>query len=353
MKNNKSISIIGHFGGNENFLDGQTIKTKILYEELSLKTNWKIIKVDTYDKKKNPIKLLFQTMKAIINSKDIIILLSGNGMKIYFPFLNFCSKFLMRNIYHDVIGGNLDCYVEKYPKYKKYLNEFKCNWVETQGLKNKLQMQGITNCEVIPNFKRLNIVSEEEIKNKNSNENVCKFCTFSRVMKEKGISEAIDVVNQLNYEKYNGNNYQLDIYGPIDSGYEVEFKTKLKCSSKYIKYCGKIPFDQSVNVLKKYDLLLFPTCWNGEGFPGTIIDAFSAGVPVIATDWNCNSEIIDNNINGIIYPSKNIKNLYEAILKVLSNKNSIECMKRNCINKAKDYKPDEYILKIIKKIEEK
>ena len=34
MGRNKKIAIIGHFGGNENILDGQTIKTKILYDEL-------------------------------------------------------------------------------------------------------------------------------------------------------------------------------------------------------------------------------------------------------------------------------------------------------------------------------
>ena len=32
--NSKKIAIIGHFGGSENLLDGQTIKTKILYDEL-------------------------------------------------------------------------------------------------------------------------------------------------------------------------------------------------------------------------------------------------------------------------------------------------------------------------------
>ena len=42
---NKKISIIGHFGGNENILDGQTIKTKILYDELKNATDWKIKKV--------------------------------------------------------------------------------------------------------------------------------------------------------------------------------------------------------------------------------------------------------------------------------------------------------------------
>ena len=55
---NKKISIIGHFGGNENILDGQTIKTKILYDELKNATDWKIKKVDTYYKRKKSLKLI-------------------------------------------------------------------------------------------------------------------------------------------------------------------------------------------------------------------------------------------------------------------------------------------------------
>ena len=351
MKKDKMVTIIGHFGGKKEFLDGQTVKTKILYEELNKNTKWKIMKVDTYYKKR-PIKLAIQTLNAVAKSKDVIILLSGNGMKLYFPLLYFCSKIFNKNIYHDVIGGNLDYYIQKYPKYVKYLNEFKYNWVETNGLKHKLEILGIKNCEVIPNFKRLKIVSEDEIESVDSEKSIYKFCTFSRVMKEKGISDAIDAVNELNNEKYRGFLYQLDIYGPIDNNYEKEFKKKLKTSSNNnIRYCGKIAFNSSVEVLKQYDALLFPTYWDGEGFPGTIIDAFSAGVPVIATDWNCISEIIDNGINGIIYPKDNIKSLKEAIINLINDETLLNKMRYECIKKANEYNPEYWINEIIYDLE--
>ena len=117
----KKIAIIGHFGGNENILDGQTVKTKILYEELSKATGWKIQKVDTYYKSKDPLRLVWQTVIALVTAKDIIVLLSGNGMKFYFPILSFASKAFGTRVYHDVIGGNLASYTEAYPKFKEYL----------------------------------------------------------------------------------------------------------------------------------------------------------------------------------------------------------------------------------------
>ena len=99
--------------------------------------------------------------------------------------------------------------------------------------------------------------------------------------------------------------------------------------------------------------MLFPTFWDGEGFPGTIVDAFSAGLPVIATDWNCNAEIVDDMVNGIIYPNEDIKDLRSAIEWCISHKKEVINWKKSCLEKAREYQPDSYIEKIIKTIEER
>ena len=56
-------------------------------------------------------------------------------------------------------------------------------------------------------------------------------------------------------------------------------------SNNCARYCGiKDPKD-SVKTLKNYFALVFPTRFYTEGIPGTIIDAYYAGVPVIASKW--------------------------------------------------------------------
>lgn len=349
MGKNKNIVIVGHFGGDENVLDGQTIKTKILYEELLRATDWKIIKVDTYYKKKNPIKLMLFTIWALLFAKDVVVLLSGNGMKFYFPLLYISSKLLCTKVYHDVIGGNLDSYVEKIPQFKKYLNSFEINWVETEGLKHRLSEKGIDNCEVIPNFKRLNSIREEEVKASNGEE--YRFCMFSRVMKEKGIEEAIKTVQLINKER--GKVVcTLDIYGVIDDGYKVSFEKIMSKVSPAIQYRGKVSYEKSVETIKGYYALLFPTFWHGEGFPGTIIDAFSAGLPVIATDWSCNGEIVENGKNGILYPNNVIKDLKGAIEYLISIPDGAMEMRKYCVKSAEKYLPDKYIEKIVNRIKD-
>lgn len=341
------IGIIGHFGGNEEILDGQTVKTNILYNELKNATDWKIKKVDTYYKRKNPIKLLWDTVKCLLTTKHIIILLSINGMRFYFPLLFFCSKLFGTRVYHDLIGGSLDKHVLKYPCFRNYLNNFKVNWVESDGLKQRLEKVGVTNCEVIPNFKRLNVLTQycEEYAEP------FRFCIFSRVMKEKGIEAAIDAIESIN-KTFGREVCKLDIYGRIDESYKTRFEELMQTVGSAVNYKGMVPYDKSVEAIKEYYALLFPTYWGGEGFPGTIVDAFSAGLPVIATDWNCNAEIVDDMVNGIIYPNQEIKDLRSAIEWCIFHEKDVINWKKCCLQKAREYQPDNYIKQIIKTLEE-
>lgn len=347
MSQIKKIAIIGHFGGNEDILDGQTVKTKILYNELKNATDWEIKKVDTYYKSKNPLKLLWDTIKCLLTTKHIIILLSRNGMRFYFPLLSLSSKLLGTRVYHDLIGGSLDKLVLQYPDFRKYLNNFNVNWVESAGLKQRLQKVGVINCEVMPNFKRLNVLTQycEEYAEPFN------FCIFSRVMKEKGVETAIEAVEAIN-KSVGREVCKLDIYGKVDDSYKTRFEELMQTVSSAVNYKGMVPYDKSVEAIKDYYALLFPTYWDGEGFPGTIVDAFSAGLPVIATNWNCNAEIVDNMVNGIIYPNEDIKDLRSAIEWCIYHQKEVISWKKCCLQKAREYQPDNYIKQIIKTIEE-
>lgn len=348
MAKNKKIAIIGHFGGYEEILDGQTVKTKILYQELTEAAGWQIQKVDTYYKRKNPVKLLWQTAKCLLTVRDVVVLLSGKGMRFYFPLLSFCSKVFHTRVYHDVIGGNLAGYVRKYPAFRKYLNSFAVNWVETRKMQKELTEQGVTNVDVVPNFKRLNCVEETSLRQ--WTDAPYRFCTFSRVMQEKGIEEAIAAIEQINTAA--GKLVcQLDIYGRVDAGYQERFDRIMKTATPAVRYCGMVPYDKSVEAICHYYALLFPTYWRGEGFAGTIVDAFSAGLPVIASDWGSNSEIVENGIEGLLYPSREVQTLTQAVQWAVENPQAMYTMAKNALLAAERYQPDAYIRKMIAVIE--
>ena len=348
MRRVKRIGIIGHFAFGHHFVDGQTVKTKTLYE--CLKESYKNTPdihakfhcVDTYNNKTNKIKLLFDTFICILKSKTIILLLSGNGMKFYFPIMYVLKRFFKKQIFHDVIGGDLPEFIDRHPDYLKYFNAIDENWIEFDKLKQKLNEIGLTNCRVIPNFKNLDVntallhISEDRKST---------FCMFSRVMEEKGVTDAILAVNK--YNQSHSEKIFLEIWGPIEEEYKNKFMHLLHDYKSDVNYNGVVNFDKSVETISNHLALLFPTYWDGEGFPGTIIDAYASGLPVIASDWNANCELIDDFQTGFVYPNTQISNLYEALVWSMDNREMLLQMRMNCINKAKEYMPDRWIPQII------
>ena len=162
-------------------------------------------------------------------------------------------------------------------------------------MKKALYVLVYKNYFIMPNCKNLNILKEDELVY--NTEKPYKLCTFSRVMKEKGIEDAVNAVKAVN-EKYGETIYTLDIYGQVDAEQTDWFENLKNTFPDYVKYGGLVPFDKSVDVLKNYFALLFPTHYYTEGIPGTIIDAYAAGVPVISAKWENFGDIIEENITG-------------------------------------------------------
>jgi len=327
------ICIIGHFGGDEKFNDGQTIKTLTLYDALKRYDVQAVSRVDTYYVRKDPVRFCFQLFISLFRDKKYIVLLSSNGRKVLFPVLFVMSRVLRKDVYHDVIGGSLAQKVRENKNWKRYLSSFKGNWLESTLLTDQLRAMGIKNAIHVPNFKRLRILTEEELPT--SAGEPLRLCTFSRVIPEKGIEDAVRAVQSIN-EKAGGQLAVLDIYGPVPEEYRDRFQELLRRSAA-CRYCGVVEADKSVEVLRAYDLLLFPTCWPGEGMPGTIIDALSAGLPVIARRWQYCDEMLTHGETGYIYDFDQPEKLEDMIVYAVTHKRETAAMRPLCLRKAVQY----------------
>lgn len=333
----KKISIIGHFGFSSNLLNGQTIKTKIITDQLIKEYgNEQIIKYDTHGGMKALIKIPFQIFDALRRSENIIIFPGQRGLRVIIPLLFFLNLFFRKTLHYCVIGGWLPKLIKNKKILKKQLKKFTGLYVETTTMKKELENSGFSNIVLMPNCKDLMIISEEELVYQI--EEPLKLCTFSRVMKEKGIEDAIYVVKKIN-EKYARTVYELDIYGQVDINQLHWFKQISEKFPEYIRYGGEVQFDKSVEVLKNYYALLFPTRFYTEGIPGTIIDAYAAGVPVISAKWESFSDVIEDNVTGIGYDFGNNESLIDILENVALNNDIILSKKINCIMKAKEFLP--------------
>lgn len=343
---NKKIGIIGHFGGDKEFYDGQTIKTKEINTYLENKYQTTTIKFDTYKNAKRPFKLIKGVKNVVKNSDIIIILLSSRGYKIILPFLLLLNKSRKKKTIEFVIGGDRQKVLKKNKLLKVMAKKLDRIYVETEEMKKEYEALGFKNTEVVNNFKNLTISKEKKYEKKKE----LHLCTFSRVCKEKGIEDAIKVVNECNQLLQKDEAITLDIYGQIDDSYEEEFEKIQKKFGKFIQYKGIVQYDSTVEVLKKYDLLLFLTYWKGEGFPGTLIDAFFSGMPTLATDWNFNFKILKDNYTGLKVQPHNTDKAIEKLLYIYNNQEQLFNMHKNCLNEAKKYTPDKIMDKVNKYI---
>lgn len=339
----KKAAIIGHFGFGLNCLDGQTVKTKIIADQLcKIYGGDKIIKYDTHGSLKSLLKAPFVCLSAMLKSKNVIILPAHNGLRIYAPLLSFIKKFSKTKLHYVVIGGWLPEMLGNKPHLEKCLKKFDAIYVETVVMKKALQDKGFKNVTVMPNCKDLTILKEDKLVYTTGQP--YKLCTFSRVMKEKGIEDAINAVKRVN-EKFGKTVFTLDIYGNVDAGQKEWFDQLQITFPEYVKYCGAVQFDKSVEVLKNYFALLFPTFYDGEGFAGTLIDAYSAGVPVIASDWRYNREIVNDSV-GLVFPTKDVNILCAILEKCKSDPMAINNLKINCLKESKKFLP-ETVIKIL------
>lgn len=334
----RKISVIGHFDFGKENTNGQTVKVKIVTDELCARFGAEnVIKIDTAGGKSVVLKTPFQCIAALKKSNNIVIFPAQNGVRVYVPLLSFFRKFFRnRKLFYVVIGGWLPDLIKKHARLKAELKRLDGIYVETNTMKRAMERQGFTNIVVMPNCKKLSIVSPKELVY--SADIPYKFCTFSRVMKEKGIEDAVNVVKEINKEA--GKTIcTLDIYGPVDLC-QLQWFNALKGSfPEYIKYGGVIDYDKSVEVLKFYFALLFPTHYYTEGIPGTIIDAYAAGVPVVAAKWENFSDIVDEGGTGLGYEFNNEEALKCCLMKIIRDPHSFNMLKVNCLNKSVCFTP--------------
>lgn len=344
------IGVIGRTAYGTNLCDGQTVKTQVVVEELKIKyPNAKIDIADTYLLiRKKRLRLLLDIIRCLIRDDVLFVLLSSNGRRVIFPIISLLNSVLKKPIIHDCIGGKIGKDAQNNPRLAKEMNGFTVNYVESKSLVKELQEAGVTNAEYLPNFKRLSVLDESQIK---VDQQTIRVCTFSRVCKAKGIADAVKAVREINRDRQNNKIY-LDIYGPVEKEYEEEFHALLESAHGEAVYKGVANPADSVRILREYYLLLFPTVFEGEGFPGTLIDAFSSGLPVIATDWHLNSEIIEHGRTGFLYSWKEPEKLEQWMRYAMEHPQEVQKMRLNCIEEVKKYDPDVVMEQVAAKIRE-
>ncbi len=339
---------IGPLPSSSKSLGGATMKNKTFLEYLN-KNQIPVYSVNTDNWRNKALYIFVSLFYCVVIRRSKCIMLS-TASDSALSFLKYFGPLLKKdqNLYYIVIGGTIGEKAQKRKYVVSLLRKCSRIFVETSMIKQQLDSVGINNVFVTPNFKSFNFKPKTNNYVPPKTEIKCYF--LARVCKEKGTELAIEAIEQVNCQLKN-NILTLDIYGPIEKGYETRFK-KIILDSEEIEYKGIIDLSNEKNyaILSRYDLMLFPTFWHGEGFPGTIIDSFIAGVPIYASDWSYNSEIIEDGSTGRIFKANDVDSIVQTLVNDIKQPNIWLDMRKNCVEEAQKYHVDNVIPKMLEHI---
>lgn len=153
----------------------------------------------------------------------------------------------------------------------------------------------------------------------------------------------LDDIKGINFlvESWKDIDENIDLYiigtGPEEEKLKVFIKEN---NIKNIKLLGFMQRDKAFKIIHKSRAILVPSkCY--EGFPMTIAESFSLGVPVIGSRLGNIESIIDDGSNGLLFEKGNTQSIKTVIESVFYNKDLNISLGNNAYNAFKYNYTDE------------
>ncbi|MCK5600803.1 glycosyltransferase family 4 protein [Candidatus Pacearchaeota archaeon] len=133
-------------------------------------------------------------------------------------------------------------------------------------------------------------------------------------------------------------NAELYLFGRFDS---KNYKNRLnkQFNAKNIKFMG---FQKKEDIYRDIDVLIVPALWN-EPFGRIIPEAYTFGIPVIASKRGGIPEIVGEGKTGFLFDPNDLNSLIDEITKFIDDPTLIYKFSNNCIKKAKDFSLETHV----------
>ena len=331
MKSNNKLYLIGGIHLNHKPTCGETMKNQLFLKRFG-ELFEKVVPIDTYEWQKHPW-CLAQILNALLFHPKAKFIISASGASRYL--INFVYKTrLKRDVYFWAVGGDLPSAVRKGKYNVDALNNLVYLPVQGHSMVKELNELGVKNAVYVPNSKPITYHPNLTPHPQNA---PYRFIFLSRIHPEKGIKKILQASDMLDTMGFK-DRYFVDFYGKKDPDYSAEFDSIVN-QKPYLNYKGYLDLttDDGYGVMSSYDVMLFPTYWHGEGFPGVVLDANIAGLPIIATDWNLNKEVIDEDKTGVIIPVNDAAALADAMRRFMDGSLDLYQMRQDCVDHVQQY----------------
>jgi len=257
----------------------------------------------------NPIYTIGKVLLNIFKGDVIFLNCSDKGIKYLSPILYLTAKLFRLKLVIRPFGGDFQEYTAKFSNLQKLILNKTTLKTDLLFLQTKKLMQFYKNRN-IPTFQLPTSRDTPPVHLQRGNRAYEKrFIFLGFVNRAKGIDHLLEAAQQLDAT------YTIHIYGPIRENYEAaqEKNYTEKFAAQKGIYQGVLKKEKVLATIQKYDVLVLPTFYRGEGYPGVIMEAYSLGLPVITTKWKAIPEIVEHQKTGLLIEPKSTAALVKAM----------------------------------------
>jgi len=182
---------------------------------------------------------------------------------------------------------------------------------ETRDLVERARSAGLANAAWYANSRPMPELPAEPVSELpgESRRGCRRFVFLGQIHGGKGVRELVEAAERL------PEGVTVDIYGPL--GFDVQ-ESELTGRER-VTYRGSIDPDDVHATLLSYDALVLPSYHHGEGYPGVILEAYAAGLPVVSTRWRAIPELVDNGVTGLLVEPRDAEGLRGAMLSLVED----------------------------------
>ena len=340
--------ILGYFGYRTNQLDGQTVKTRNILHLLNSKLRPNSVEYFDTEELHYKKSSIFTMLKLVCRCHKLVYIPAHNNLK-YFAFPLYILSILFHfKVIHVSVGGWLTNFLQKHSLTKYAVSNYEVILTQAEIDKEHLTHQfGFHHVLVFPNF-RVDSCSPPFAKTHDLNRaSIFRIVFMARINKKKGL-DWMDILASHIEDNYAKGNVIIDFYGPLFEGDKAFFSEMLSRHPMTMNYKGALNPSEIVQILSDYDVLVLPTHYYTEGFPGSILDAYRSGIPVIVTEWQHAKQFVRNGETGCIIPFKNGENeLCKKVDLLINNPEKLKYLKKQALKESLLY-TQESAWKIIK-----
>ncbi|RDI24958.1 glycosyltransferase involved in cell wall biosynthesis [Pseudacidovorax intermedius] len=144
-----------------------------------------------------------------------------------------------------------------------------------------------------------------------------------RLSEEKGLDVLLRATRAL---KDRGMKFELVVVG------DGPLKDSVQSEGETLKYLGKKSSDEVVSLMRSALAVVMPSLWF-EGMPMVLIESFSVGTPVIASNLGALAELVDHGETGLLFEPGNQTQLEQCMEVALTDSTKLSRMRANAYGK--------------------